>query len=185
MCHFFIFLRLSSLHFTYFCFLIKIIQNYVVWKKKKIDVLFDWLTYNGQVPSYKNVSLSDRTCNLQTIKRRYMVLNIFCFITQKNISKRVRGKNTLNFLSPCCHQGQRCSWIRCVATGNKWHCNFQPSDRCGEHHAMLKFWYHRPCVVDSASNSVFTEVTGYWHYGAFGCQHFTTSLIFNLHVHKI
>ena len=33
-------------------------------------------------------------------------------------------------------------------------------------------------VVYSVSNSVFTAVTGYWHYGAFGYQHLTSSLIF-------
>ena len=33
-------------------------------------------------------------------------------------------------------------------------------------------------MVDSASNSVFTAVAGYWHDGAFGYQHLTSSLIF-------
>ena len=30
------------------------LQNDVVWKKKKIDVQFDWLKYNVWAPSYKN-----------------------------------------------------------------------------------------------------------------------------------
>ena len=134
-----------------------------------------------------NVSLCDRNCNLQTILKEGIVRNIFCFITQKNISKGFYGKNTWNFVSPCSHQGEQCSWIRWVARGSNYkECyNFRLSDFCGEHHAMLKLWYQRPCVVDSASNSVFTAVTGYWHYGAFGYQHLTTSLIFNLELSKL
>ena len=50
-----------------------------------------------------------------------IVLNIFCFITQKNISKGFHGKNTWNFVSPCSHQGEQCSWIRlCVARGSNY-----------------------------------------------------------------
>ena len=150
--------------------------------ERKRKLMCCWLAnFQCTRPILQNVSLCDRNCNLQTIKGRYCPKYFLLHYTKEYFKRR--GKNTWNFVSPCSHQGEQCSWFRwCVARGSnyKQYYNFWLSDFCGEHHAMLKLWYQRPCVVDSASNSVFTAVTGYGHYGAFGCQHFTTSLIFNL-----
>ena len=63
----------------------KLTQNDVVWKKKKkIDALFDWLIYNVQVPPYKMYLCVTEIATCKQLKED-IVLNIFCFITQKNI----------------------------------------------------------------------------------------------------
>lgn len=56
-------------------------------------------------PILQNVSLCDRNCKLQTILKEGIVLNIFSFITQKNISKGFHGKKYLKLFKSLLSSG--------------------------------------------------------------------------------